>query len=109
MLSFFQFTVSDSKTLSVNSHLLNSDSGNREKFIIELPKSTFEQEEEQVFDHPLKGEIARRFQRAVETAKTPGKTQVTSHNYIAAKFISSSPKKLKFDYLKNENGKELPK
>ena len=86
MLSFFQFTVSDSKTLSVNSHLLNSDSGNREKFTIELSKSSFE---EQIFDHPLKSEIARRFRRAVETtkSKTPKKTQVTS--LIAAKFTSS--------------------
>ena len=90
LLSFFQFTVTDSKTLSVNSHLLNSDSGNREKFIIEISKSTFE-EEEQVFDHPLKSEIARRFRRAVATTtKTLDKTQVTSYDYITAKFSTSS-------------------
>ena len=84
LFTFFQFTVTDSKTLSVNSHLLNSDSGNREKFTIEISKSTYE-EEEQVFDHPLKSEIARRFRRAIATtSKTPDKTQVTSHNYITA-------------------------
>ena len=84
LLLFCQFTISNAKTLSVNSHLLNGDSGNREKFTIEFSKLNFE-EDEQTFDHPLKSEIARRFRRALKAAN-PTKTKVNFYNYSFEKF-----------------------
>ena len=78
LLLLVQFKIGNAKTLSVNSHLLNSDSGNREKFTIKLSKSNFEAE--QVLDHPLKREISRRFRRALKDA-VPAKTKVTFYNH----------------------------
>ena len=89
-LLFCQFTINNSKTLSVNSHLLNRDSGNGEKFTIELARSNLEEQEE-TFDDPLKGEIARRFRRAVKITNKPSKTKVIFYHYIVTKFASSPP------------------
>ena len=85
-----QFTINNSKTLSVNSHLLNRDSGNGAKFTIELARSNFEEQEE-AFDDPLKREIARRFRRAVAITNKPAKTKVIFYHSIIAKFASSPP------------------
>lgn len=89
-LLFFQFAINNAKTLSVNPHLLNRDSGNREKFTIELSRSKFE-EQEQIFDDPLEGEIARRFRRAVAITKKPTKTKVIFHHSVVTKFTLSPP------------------
>ena len=82
-----QLTVGNTKALYINSHLLNSENGNREKFTIELPKSNFE-EKGNIFDHPLKTKIAKRFRRALETA-VPTKAKVTFNNFSVVNFSSS--------------------
>ena len=87
LLLLFQLIASNAKTLSVNSHLLNGDNGNREKFTIELSKSTFK-EDEQLFNHPLKSEIARRFRRAIKAA-VPTKTKVVFNSYSVVNYTLS--------------------
>ena len=82
-----QLTIGNTKALYINSHLLNSENGNREKFTIELPKSNFE-EKGNIFDHPLKTKIAKRFRRALETA-VPTKAKVTFNNFSVVNFSSS--------------------
>ena len=85
LLLFLQLKASNAKTLSVNSHLLNGDNGNRGKFTIELSKSNFEEEEE-LFTHSFKSEIARRFRRAIKAA-VPTKTKVVFDSYSVAKLF----------------------
>ena len=82
-----QLTIGNTKALYIKSHLLNSENGNREKFTIELPKSNFE-EKGNIFDHPLKTKIAKRFRRALETA-VPTKAKVTFNNFSVVNFPSS--------------------
>ena len=54
--------TNNAKSITLNPHLLNSDSGNREKFIIKISPST---DEKETYDDPLKTLIAERFRRSV--------------------------------------------